>query len=214
MATERPGDWCISSRRGIPEIGAVFRAQAWGGSTSGLPVIRPELRRAAGKTLPHADFSLLIPACPRQTSICSRSNWRLEFELRIIIPLEINCPGAPDVRLFPKNDMSGDVHTPETSSRRYAAVLRISEAISACSDPQELATILADQLIDFLSFDHLDVMVLQGEFHRNRMARVGQRSTAPFRGSADRRTAKMARLQHPGTASHAGTGTPRNVFRG
>ena len=53
------------------------------------------------------------------------------------------------------------MHTPETSSRRYAAVLRISEAISACSDPQELATILADQLIDFLSFDHLDVVIFK-----------------------------------------------------
>jgi len=57
--------------------------------------------------------------------------------------------------------MSGDVHTPETSARRYAAVLRISEAISACSDPQELATILADQLINFLSFDHLDVVIFK-----------------------------------------------------
>ena len=57
--------------------------------------------------------------------------------------------------------MNGDVHRPENSSRRYAAVLRISEAISACSDPQELATILADQLIDFLSFDHLDVVIFK-----------------------------------------------------
>ena len=29
------------------------------------------------------------------------------------------------------------------------------------SDPQELATILADQLIDFLSFDHLDVVIFK-----------------------------------------------------
>jgi formate hydrogenlyase transcriptional activator len=63
---------------------------------------------------------------------------------------------------FPRRMIvSGDVHTPETSSRRYAAVLRISEAISACSDPQELATILADRLIDFLSFDHLDVVIFK-----------------------------------------------------
>ena len=54
--------------------------------------------------------------------------------------------------------MSGDVGSP-----RYAAVLRISEAISACSDPQELATILADQLIDFLSFDHLDVVIFKAK---------------------------------------------------
>lgn len=57
--------------------------------------------------------------------------------------------------------MNGDVNRPENTSRRYAAVLRISEAISACNDPQDLATILADQLIDFLSFDHLDVIIFK-----------------------------------------------------
>jgi formate hydrogenlyase transcriptional activator len=59
--------------------------------------------------------------------------------------------------------MNGDVHRPENSSRRYAAVLRISEAISACKDPQEFAAILADQLIDFLSFNHLDVVIFKEE---------------------------------------------------
>ena len=57
--------------------------------------------------------------------------------------------------------MNGDVHRPEDSSRRHAAVLRISEAIPACNDPQELATILAGQLIDFLSFDQLDVVIFK-----------------------------------------------------
>jgi len=53
------------------------------------------------------------------------------------------------------------VHTPETSSRRYTAVLRISAALSACREAHELPTILADQLIDFLSFDHLDVVIFK-----------------------------------------------------
>jgi formate hydrogenlyase transcriptional activator len=57
--------------------------------------------------------------------------------------------------------MNGEVLRPENSSRRYAAVLRISEAISACNAPQELATILADQLTDFLSFDHLDMVIFK-----------------------------------------------------
>jgi hypothetical protein len=57
--------------------------------------------------------------------------------------------------------MNEDVHRPENSAQRYAAVLRISEAISACKDPQELAAILADQLIYFLSFNHLDVVIFK-----------------------------------------------------
>jgi formate hydrogenlyase transcriptional activator len=40
-------------------------------------------------------------------------------------------------------------------------VVRISEAISACRDPEELAKTLADQLIHFLPFDHLDVVILK-----------------------------------------------------
>jgi formate hydrogenlyase transcriptional activator len=59
--------------------------------------------------------------------------------------------------------MNGDIHRSEDSSRRYAAVLRISEAITASKAPQELAAILADQLIDFLSFDHLDVVIFKEE---------------------------------------------------
>ena len=44
---------------------------------------------------------------------------------------------------------------------RYEAVLRISEALSACGEPEELARVLAEQLGAFLSFDHLDIMVFQ-----------------------------------------------------
>ena len=46
-------------------------------------------------------------------------------------------------------------------SQRYEAVLRISEAIAACRDPEELARTLADGLGEFLNFDHLYVMVLK-----------------------------------------------------
>jgi formate hydrogenlyase transcriptional activator len=47
------------------------------------------------------------------------------------------------------------------NAQRYEAVLRISEALSACHEPEELARVLADQLSDFLTFDHLDVMILK-----------------------------------------------------
>ncbi|HWO36707.1 MAG TPA: sigma 54-interacting transcriptional regulator, partial [Candidatus Acidoferrum sp.] len=43
----------------------------------------------------------------------------------------------------------------ETSSPRYEAVVRISEAIAACREPEELARTLADEIGDFLHFDHL-----------------------------------------------------------
>ena len=48
-----------------------------------------------------------------------------------------------------------------TDLKRCEAVLRISEALSTCREPEKLATILADQLSDFLSFEHLDVMILK-----------------------------------------------------
>jgi formate hydrogenlyase transcriptional activator len=49
----------------------------------------------------------------------------------------------------------------EINQQRYDAVLRISEALSACSQPDELAKILADQLERVLSFEHLDLLVLK-----------------------------------------------------
>src|SRR5271170_3054337 len=49
----------------------------------------------------------------------------------------------------------------ETSSHRYEAVVRISEAIAACREPEELASTLADEIGDFLHFDHLYFAVLK-----------------------------------------------------
>jgi formate hydrogenlyase transcriptional activator len=48
-----------------------------------------------------------------------------------------------------------------TESQRYEAVLRVSEALSACREPEELARILADQLSPFFQFDFLDVIVVK-----------------------------------------------------
>jgi len=47
------------------------------------------------------------------------------------------------------------------NTQHYEAVLRISEAISACREPQELTTVIADQLGDFLHFDHLDIVIFK-----------------------------------------------------
>lgn len=48
-----------------------------------------------------------------------------------------------------------------STARRYEALLRISEMISACTDPEDLAQVLADQLDGVLHFDHLDLLALK-----------------------------------------------------
>ena len=50
---------------------------------------------------------------------------------------------------------------PQSDSHRYEAVLRISEAIAACREPEELATTLASEIGKFLRFDHLYFVVLK-----------------------------------------------------
>jgi formate hydrogenlyase transcriptional activator len=49
----------------------------------------------------------------------------------------------------------------ETSSHRYEAVMRISEAIAACREPEELASTLADEVGKLLHFEHLYLAVLK-----------------------------------------------------
>jgi transcriptional regulator with GAF, ATPase, and Fis domain len=50
---------------------------------------------------------------------------------------------------------------PQSDSHRYEAVVRISEAIAACREPEELARTLADEIGKFLQFDHLYFIVLK-----------------------------------------------------
>ena len=49
----------------------------------------------------------------------------------------------------------------ETSSHRYEAVMRISEAIAACREPEELASTLADEIGKLLHFEHLYLFVVK-----------------------------------------------------
>jgi formate hydrogenlyase transcriptional activator len=49
----------------------------------------------------------------------------------------------------------------QSDIHRYKAVVRISEAIAACREPEELAESLASQLDNFLHFDHLHLVVLK-----------------------------------------------------
>ena len=58
--------------------------------------------------------------------------------------------------------MSTDLITASKSnSNRYEAVLRMTEALSTCREPEELATTLADEIAKFLQFDHLYLLVLK-----------------------------------------------------
>src|SRR6201997_3660683 len=50
---------------------------------------------------------------------------------------------------------------PQSDTHRYEAVLRISEAIAACREPEELATTLASEIGKFLHFEHLYFVVLK-----------------------------------------------------
>ncbi len=46
-------------------------------------------------------------------------------------------------------------------ARRYETLFRISEALSACREPEEVFRVLADQLRELISFDYLDVLVFK-----------------------------------------------------
>lgn len=46
-------------------------------------------------------------------------------------------------------------------AKRYEALFHISEAVSACTEPEDLARVLADQLRDLVSFDHLDALIFK-----------------------------------------------------
>jgi hypothetical protein len=60
----------------------------------------------------------------------------------------------------PKHEVDPDVSVwARGEGRRYAAVLRISEALSACREPEELTQILAEQLRDFLDFFQFYIIV-------------------------------------------------------
>jgi len=47
------------------------------------------------------------------------------------------------------------------TARRYEALPRIFEALCCCSEPEEVARVLADHLEGVIHFDHLDVVVLK-----------------------------------------------------
>jgi formate hydrogenlyase transcriptional activator len=56
---------------------------------------------------------------------------------------------------------SGPQLTLATDAQRLGTLFRIFEALSACGEPNDLARVLADQLRDLISFDHLDALIFK-----------------------------------------------------
>jgi hypothetical protein len=56
--------------------------------------------------------------------------------------------------------MSGHVSIPQgKDGQRYEALLRLSEALSFCREPEELTKILSEQLAEFLDFFQFYIIV-------------------------------------------------------
>jgi len=54
---------------------------------------------------------------------------------------------------LPKRDMGPDVSIQTRGEgRRYEAVLRISEVLSVCREPEDLTKVLSEELREFLDF--------------------------------------------------------------
>src|SRR5580700_4847810 len=74
-----------------------------------------------------------------------------------------------------KCEISGDVSVPPRSTgRRYEAVLRLSEALSQCREPEELTRILSDQLREFLEFLQFYIIVYKENSAEVEWAVVGR----------------------------------------
>jgi hypothetical protein len=72
-------------------------------------------------------------------------------------------------------DISGDVPAPSRSTgRRYEAVLRLSEALSLCREPEDLTKILSDQLREFLEFLQFYIIVYKENSTEVEWAVVGR----------------------------------------
>jgi hypothetical protein len=81
---------------------------------------------------------------------------------------------------------SGDVISNQTRNRRrplcsasdcrgrYEAVLRLSEALSQCRDPEDLTTILSEELREFLRFLHFYIVVYKQNSDEVEWAVVGR----------------------------------------
>jgi len=71
--------------------------------------------------------------------------------------------------------MDGDPYIqPRKDGRRYEAVLRLSEALSVCTEPEELTKILSEQLREFLDFLQFYIIVYKEKSSEVEWAVVGR----------------------------------------
>lgn len=68
----------------------------------------------------------------------------------------------------------GDYSPPQVAARRYEAVLRLSEALSQCREPEDLTTILAEELREFLAFLQFYIILYNENSHAVERAVVGR----------------------------------------
>jgi formate hydrogenlyase transcriptional activator len=74
-----------------------------------------------------------------------------------------------------KCEISGDISVlPRSTGRRYEAVLRLSEALSQCREPEDLTKILSDQLREFLEFLQFYIIVYKENSPEVEWAVVGR----------------------------------------
>jgi formate hydrogenlyase transcriptional activator len=77
--------------------------------------------------------------------------------------------------------MSTELQTESgTGAQRYEALLRISEALSTCREPEELTRVLADQLRELIRFDYLDVLVFKENSNEVEWHVMGNGQFAPW----------------------------------
>jgi PAS domain S-box-containing protein len=68
----------------------------------------------------------------------------------------------------------GPYAPPQVAGRRYEAVLRLSEALSQCRDPEDLTTILSEELREFLRFLQFYIVVYKENSDEVEWAVVGR----------------------------------------
>lgn len=74
----------------------------------------------------------------------------------------------------PKLAISGDAGVRQTDGQRYEAVLRLSEALSLCREPEDLTRVLSEQLREFLKFSHFYIIVYKENSAEVEWAVLGQ----------------------------------------
>ena len=70
--------------------------------------------------------------------------------------------------------ISVDTGVRQTDGQRYEAVVRLSEALSLCREPEDLTKVLSEQLREFLKFSHFYIIVYKENSAEVEWAVLGQ----------------------------------------